>query len=125
MRPKPDVAPAATDAAVPVHMHDRPANRADRAPALLSGTGATNEVVLRVDVPDDPKELLGDMAPSEPDSPLASGEVLRGRALCDAIDDSQRGIPKPSLSQARWRGRRDGFGGAGRCAVCNTRRRST
>lgn len=106
---------------VHVYTQDPPVDRADRAPnSLYSGSGATNEVVLRVYVPDDPQDLLGGTALPEPELHRASGEVVRGQALCDAINDADRGMPPPLLTQAQWLGVLAGGVQPARCTASTT-----
>jgi hypothetical protein len=91
--------------AVRVYTQEPPADRSDRTRnSLYSGTGTTNEVALRVYVPDDPQDLLGGTALPEPELHLANGDVVRGPALCAAINDADRSLPPPLLTQAQWLG---------------------
>jgi hypothetical protein len=107
--------------AVRVHTREPPADRAARVPnSLYSGTGATNEVVLRVYVPDDPQDLLGGTALPEPELHLANGEVVRGQALCEAINDPDRSMPRPLLDQQQWLGLRAGGTQPPRCTASTT-----
>jgi len=107
--------------AVRVYTQEAPANRADRAPnSLYSGSGATNEVALRVYVPDDPRDLLGGTALPEPELHLASGEIVRGQALCAAINDPDRRMPPPLLTQPQWLGLLAGGAQPPRCTSSTT-----
>ena len=106
---------------VRVYTQEPPANRTDRAPnSLYSGSGTTNEVALRVYVPDDPRDLLGGTALPEPELHLAAGEVVRGQALCDAINDADRSMPRPTLTQAQWLGLLAGGVQPPRCTASTT-----
>lgn len=107
--------------AVRVYTQEPPASRADRAPnSLYSGTGTTNEVAFRVYVPDAPNNLLGGTALPEPELHLANGEVIRGPALCEAINDSDRSMPPPVLTQAQWLGLLAGGVQPPRCMASTT-----
>ena len=88
---------------VSVYSQEPPAARADRAPnSLYSGAGRTNEVVLRVYVPDAGHDLLGGTALPEPELHLADGTVVKGQSLCDQVNDADRRMPPPLLPQPVW-----------------------
>jgi hypothetical protein len=107
--------------ALRVYTQEPPADRAARVQnSLYSGTGATNEVALRVYVPDDPRDLLGGTALPEPELHLANGEVIRGQALCEAINDSDRSMPPPLLTQEQWLGLLTGGVQPPRCTAGTT-----
>jgi hypothetical protein len=88
---------------VSVYSQEPPAMRAHRAPnSLYSGAGRTNEVVLRVYVPDAGRDLLGGTALPEPALHFADGTVISGQSLCDQINDADRRMPPPLLPQPVW-----------------------
>lgn len=106
---------------VRAYTQDPPANRADRLPnAIYSGTGATNELVLRVYVPDDETSPLGGTALPDPELHLADGEIVRGQALCDRINDPDRSMPPPLMQQSQWLGTLAGGIDPPRCTAGTT-----
>lgn len=90
---------------VTIAAQNPPANAADRQPnTLYAGTASIgpSEVMLRVYVPDSGRNLLGGTKLPEAHLRLADGTVLEGDALCAAINNPDRTIPPPLLTQPQW-----------------------
>lgn len=77
---------SARDYRVRVVARDVPGAGADRVGNLLYGGGADQQLIYRVYVPDEGRDLLGDAGVPQVEVELADGTVLDGDEACAALD---------------------------------------
>ena len=83
-----------------------PRDEGDRQPGVLYGGTADQQLIYRVYVPDDGRDVTGDAGLPEVEAELADGTILAGDDACAALDVSTTidTAALPSIDEATYRG---------------------